>query len=56
MTSGDFEPPPGQYRQPGPYGQPGRYPQPGPYGQPGGYPRHPAVCDRADWACGSSPA
>ena len=38
MTSGDFEPPPGQYPQPGPYGQPGQYPQPGPYGQPGGYP------------------
>ena len=45
MTTGDFEPQPGQYGQPGPYGQqPGQYGQPGPYGQqpgqygqPGGY-------------------
>ena len=38
MTTGDFEPQPGQYGQPGPYGQ-----QPGQYGQPGGYGYPPPV-------------
>jgi uncharacterized RDD family membrane protein YckC len=47
MTTGDFEPQPGQYGQPGStpppqYGQPGGYPPPQ-YGQPGGYPPPPPL-------------
>ena len=53
MTTGDFEPQPGQYPQTGAL-RPARADPAGPYGQPGGYPRHPAVRDQAGSACGSS--
>ena len=65
MTTGDFEPQPGQYGQPGPTANRGpmasltanrRMANPGPTANRAAIPRHPAVRNQAGWACGSWPA